>query len=82
MFPTTVNARCLKNTLVRKAMEGTDWEPISQYLVGSNMYVFVESDTDLKPSIQAYLKLEKKFKRTEVLDGVKEEMGQARALGL
>eukprot|EP00913_Durusdinium_trenchii_P014631 g13730.t1 len=47
---------------------------MSPLLKGSNVYVFVESDTDLKPAIQAYIKLEKRFDRTAVIDGIKEVM--------
>mmetsp|Transcript_28486 Transcript_28486/g.50588 ORF Transcript_28486/g.50588 Transcript_28486/m.50588 type:complete len:300 (+) Transcript_28486:1-900(+) len=71
-FPPNVNVRVLRNTWVRKAMEGTDWEPLAPQLKGSNVYVFVESDKDLKPSIQAYLKLEKEFDRTGAIDAIKE----------
>lgn len=74
MFPETCKVRVLKNSLVKKAMEGTEWEAMSPLLKGSNVYVFVESDTDLKPAIQAYIKLEKRFDRTAVIDGIKEVM--------
>ena len=39
----------------RKAMEGTEWAQLGPLLVGSNMFVFVESDRDLKPAIQVAL---------------------------
>eukprot|EP00440_Ansanella_granifera_P016815 gb/GFBE01018271.1/.p1 GENE.gb/GFBE01018271.1/~~gb/GFBE01018271.1/.p1 ORF type:complete len:322 (+),score=92.86 gb/GFBE01018271.1/:1-966(+) len=68
LFPESVNVRCLKNSLVRKAMEGTEWEPLAPKLKGSNMYVFVESDRDLKDTIKAYLKIEKKFDRVAALE--------------
>lgn len=68
LFPEAVNVRCLKNSLVRKAMEGTEWEPLASKLKGSNMYVFVESDRDLKDTIKAYLKIEKRFDRVNVLE--------------
>ncbi|CAE7469217.1 rplJ, partial [Symbiodinium natans] len=73
-FPSTVNVRHLKNTWVRKAMEGTDWEPMRDRIKGKNMFVFVENDKDLKPSIQAYMKIEKQFDRTAKLDALREDM--------
>lgn len=75
LFPSTCKVRVLKNSLVRKAMEGSEWEQLAPYLVGSNMYVFVESDRDLKPAIQAYVKMEKTFDRTAKLDAIKEDRG-------
>jgi len=75
MFPETTIVRVLKNTLVRRAMLGTPWEPFAKHIRGANMFVFVLQDTDLKPTIQAYLKLEKKFNReakvAEVYEKVK-----------
>lgn len=65
MFPETVSVRVLKNTLVRKAMQGTPWEPFGKFLKGPNMYVFVERDIDLKDTVSAYIKLEKKFRRPD-----------------
>jgi len=65
MFPSAVVARCLKNTLVRKAVEGTEWEQFAPLCKGANMFVFVKKDTDLKGTIEAYLKIEKAYKRAE-----------------
>lgn len=75
LFPPTCKVRVLKNNLVRKAMEGTEWAQLGPLLVGSNMFVFVESDRDPKPAIQAYLKMEKAFDRTATLDAIKEARG-------
>jgi len=72
-FPPTVNVRHLNNNWLRKAMEGTKWEPMRDKVKGSNIYVFVETDKDLKPSIQAYMKIEKQFNRTAKLDVLREE---------
>ncbi|CAE7746452.1 rplJ [Symbiodinium necroappetens] len=72
-FPPTVNVRHLNNNWLRKAMEGTKWEPMRDKVKGSNIYVFVETDKDLKPSIQAYMKIEKQFGRTAKLDVLREE---------
>jgi len=67
MFPPTVMVRCLKNSLVRRAMAGTPWEEFSKVLKGSNMYVFVMQDVDLKPTIQAYIEIEKKYDRKKLV---------------
>lgn len=75
MFPGTVMCRCLKNKLVRKAMQGTDWEDYGWNLKGANMYVFVKTDSDLKPTIEAFLKINKKFAREAKLASLKEKMG-------
>jgi len=64
-FPTSVVARCLKNSLVIKAVEGTEWEEFGSLCRGANMFVFVKNDTDLKASIEAYLKIEKEYNRAE-----------------
>lgn len=76
-FPDTVKVRVLKNSLVRKAMEGTQWEPFTPKMKGSTMYVFVESDKDLKDSIKAYMKVNKQFDRKDFLHGIAEKMGNA-----
>jgi len=65
LFPSSVVARCLNNELVRKALVGSEWEGALPLIKGANMYVFVKKDTDLKPAIEAYLKVEKDYKRVE-----------------
>lgn len=77
MFPDTVTVRGLKNSLVRRAMLGTPWEGFSKALKGSNMYIFVKEDVDLKATIQAYIKMEKKFKRVDVVASIMEKAGDA-----
>jgi len=63
MFPPTVRVCCLKNSLVKKAMAGTEWEPLAAVLKGPNMYVFVKQDTDLKETIKSYLAVNRQFNR-------------------
>jgi len=63
MFPPTVRVCCLKNSLVRKAMEGTEWEPLTAVLKGPNMYVFVKQDADLKETIKSYIAVNRQFNR-------------------
>merc|ERR1712217_449107 len=76
MFPSTVMVRVLKNSLVKKAIENTEWAPLADVLNGSNMYVFVFKDTDLKPTIEAYIKLAKVFNREEKVAQMYEKVGQ------
>jgi len=65
LFPDGVVVRSLKNSLVKKAMERTEWEEFGKNLKGSLMYVFVMDDNDVKTTVQAYLKLEKDYKRAD-----------------
>lgn len=81
LFPTSVKVRCLRNSLVQKAMEGTDWWPIADRLKGANMYVFVKKDTDLKATIEASMKMEKRYLRLDALASGLEKMGGADKLG-
>ncbi|CAE8699147.1 unnamed protein product [Polarella glacialis] len=75
MFPDTVLVRCLKNSLVQQAMKNTGWDSFSESLRGSNMYIFVENDKDLKETIIAYTKMEKKFMRKDKLAAQNEKLG-------
>eukprot|EP00421_Protoceratium_reticulatum_P021820 CAMPEP_0168394594 /NCGR_PEP_ID=MMETSP0228-20121227/19615_1 /TAXON_ID=133427 /ORGANISM="Protoceratium reticulatum, Strain CCCM 535 (=CCMP 1889)" /LENGTH=339 /DNA_ID=CAMNT_0008408013 /DNA_START=42 /DNA_END=1061 /DNA_ORIENTATION=- len=75
MFPPTVMVRCLKNSLVRRAMLGTQWEEFGKVLKGGNMFVFVDQDTDLKPTIEAWLKIEKKFERMKKINKLAKKAG-------
>jgi len=81
LFPTSCKVRVLRNNLVRKAMEGTEWWPFADRLKGSNMYIFVKKDVDLKATIEASIKMEKRFAREGALAAGLEKMGGASALG-
>jgi len=65
MFPPTVKVRGLKKSQVVKATQGTGWHQLAEQIKGQSFYVFVESDKDFKPTIQAYIKFAKKFNRAE-----------------
>jgi len=67
-FPPQVTVRCVKNALVRKAMEGTDWINFAPAMKGSNCYVFVHEDVDLKGALEAWLKMERKFNRVAAIE--------------
>lgn len=72
LFPKGVEIRSLKNTIFRKATIGSTWEAFADNLVGANVYVFVKDDQDLKPTINAYLKMEKQFRRVSKLAEIAE----------
>jgi len=68
-FPKTCVVRSLKNSIVKRGIIGTEWDILSEHLKGPNTYVFCFEDTDVKATVEGYLKMEKKFKR---VDKVKE----------
>lgn len=76
MFPPKTKVRVLKNSFVRKAMERTPWAELATVLRGANMYVFVKEDTDLKPTIQAWLKITKQFARADKCAAIYEAVGK------
>jgi large subunit ribosomal protein L10 len=75
-FPITVKARGLKGSLVRKAAEGSEWAPYFEYVYGrcAEIFVFVEREEDLKPTIQAWLKAKKDFGLDEKAAKAQEKM--------
>lgn len=77
LFPSSVKVRVLRNNLVKKAMEGTDWWPFADRLKGGNMYVFVKKDVDLKATIEASIKMEKMYAREAALAAGLETLGGA-----
>eukprot|EP00929_Paragymnodinium_shiwhaense_P112865 TRINITY_DN8112_c0_g1_i2.p1 TRINITY_DN8112_c0_g1~~TRINITY_DN8112_c0_g1_i2.p1 ORF type:complete len:343 (+),score=102.55 TRINITY_DN8112_c0_g1_i2:70-1029(+) len=69
MFPAGVKVRNLRNKLVREAMGESGWgRELGMNFKGSCMYVFVENEEDVKPTMQAYAKMEKSMRRQQVLD--------------
>jgi len=80
LFPSSVKVRVLRNNLVKKAMEGTDWLPFADRLKGGNMYVFVKKDVDLKATIEASIKMTNIYAREAALAAGLEAMGGASKL--
>merc|ERR1712217_330346 len=78
LFPDTVKCRGLRNMMVRKAAEGTGWSEYVEQAKGQNVWIFVENDSDLKPTIQAFIKMNKQFNREEkvaqLYEKIKEDM--------
>eukprot|EP00929_Paragymnodinium_shiwhaense_P112868 TRINITY_DN8112_c0_g2_i1.p1 TRINITY_DN8112_c0_g2~~TRINITY_DN8112_c0_g2_i1.p1 ORF type:complete len:341 (+),score=115.15 TRINITY_DN8112_c0_g2_i1:63-1025(+) len=69
MFPAGAKVRCLRNKLVREAMRQTGWGgDFGMNFKGSCMYTFVENEEDVKPTMQAYAKMEKSMRRQQVID--------------
>jgi len=72
-MPVGVKARMLDNSLFKKAVEGTDWAPISPALRGHQMYIFIKEDNQVAKTVQAMLKATKTMNRQAVLDQCYEE---------
>jgi len=76
-MPIGVKARMLDNSLVVKALEGTDWEPMAPACRGQLMYIFIKEDNQVAKTVQAMLKLTKSQNRQAVLDQCFEEFPEA-----
>ncbi|KAI5058944.1 hypothetical protein GOP47_0025263 [Adiantum capillus-veneris] len=73
-LPETVTLRVAKNTLMSKAIEGTQWEALKPCLKGMNAWLFVKSEeipAALKPyrDMQRELKLDKNDFTGAVFEG-------------
>ncbi len=74
MRPTGTVCKRTKNTLMRIAVEeDTQWQPMTQYLQDSSVFLLVKED--LKDAITAYEDFQKATKKTKIRGGVLE--GQA-----
>ncbi|MEA5595423.1 50S ribosomal protein L10 [Rivularia sp. UHCC 0363] len=74
MRPTGTVCKRTKNTLMRIAVEeDTLWQPMTQYLQDSSVFLLVKED--LKDAITAYEEFQKVTKKTQIRGGVLE--GQA-----
>ncbi|MGB6294577.1 MAG: 50S ribosomal protein L10 [Rivularia sp. (in: cyanobacteria)] len=74
MRPTGTVCKRTKNTLMRIAVEeDTQWQPMTQYLQDSSVFLLVEEE--LKDAIKAYEDFQKATKKTKIRGGVLE--GQA-----
>ena len=71
MRPTGTVCKRTKNTLMRIAVEeDTQWQPITQYLQDSSVFMLVEEE--LKDAITAYEAFQKATKKTKIRGGVLE----------
>lgn len=57
----------VKNTLMKRAVEDSDWSCVNELCVGSSVWFFVKDD--LKGTVEAYKKWAKKNKREDILGG-------------
>jgi large subunit ribosomal protein L10 len=73
-FPEGTIARVVKNSLMKRALEGTPYEePTGHLLTGSNMWVFIQSDigSSIK-SYQEFIKENRKEETHSITGGVLE----------
>jgi large subunit ribosomal protein L10 len=73
-FPEGTIARVVKNSLMKRALEGTPYEtPSGHLLTGSNMWVFIQSDigSSIK-SYQEFIKENRKEDTHSIIGGVLE----------
>lgn len=66
-MPEGSTCRTVKNTLMRRAIEGTDWSIVGDLCTGSTVWFFVNDD--LKGTVGAYTKWAKSTKKGAVLGG-------------
>mmetsp|Transcript_13381 Transcript_13381/g.24017 ORF Transcript_13381/g.24017 Transcript_13381/m.24017 type:complete len:221 (-) Transcript_13381:66-728(-) len=62
-IPESTKVRCVKNTLMRRAIEESQWGVIEPITVGHNMWFFVKED--VKDTVTALNKFLKDTKKTE-----------------
>jgi large subunit ribosomal protein L10 len=71
LAPTGAVCKVTKNTLMRRAIEGTEeWSPMTELLKGSNAFLLVKGD--IGGAIKAYQAFQKDTKKTEIRGGLME----------
>lgn len=63
-LPKTVKATVIKNSLLRKSVEGTQFEPIGSKIKNSNMFFFIP-EGDAKVTFDKFKAWQKETKRTD-----------------
>lgn len=63
-LPKSTTASVVKNSIFRKAVEGTDFAPLGEVVRDETMYLFVP-DGEAKNTYEAYKKWQKEIKRTD-----------------
>lgn len=71
-LPGTSKVVTVKNTLMRRAIEGSKWETAGEFTKNSNMWFFV--DEEVKETVEAYQKFLNDNKREDIKGGVFEGM--------
>jgi large subunit ribosomal protein L10 len=69
-LPKTTIASVVKNSIFRKAVEGTDFAPLAEIVRDETMYLFVP-EGEAKKTYEAYKKWQKEIKRTDNIYDVK-----------
>lgn len=54
----------VKNTLMRRALQETEWEPLGDFTTQSNMWVFVGEE--VKATLEKYAEFTKSLKRDDI----------------
>lgn len=70
-LPEGSTCRTVKNTLMRRAIEGTNWSIVGDLCSGSTVWFFVNDD--LKGTVKAYTDWAKANKREGILGGAMDE---------
>lgn len=77
-FPPSVDRGVIRNAIMKKACEGTEWQGITDMfeskLYPPMMWFFVKKEEDVKESVKTWLAMEKKFKRVAVLEKAQDKM--------
>lgn len=68
--PKTTKCMTVKNTLMRRAIEESEWAPAREFTFGSSLWFFVQDD--FKGSVDAFEKFAKELKRDSIVGGVYE----------
>jgi large subunit ribosomal protein L10 len=66
-LPSGTTAQTVKNTLMKRAIEGTEWDVVGEICVGSSVWFFVRED--IKASVEAFSKFVKSTKRENTING-------------
>lgn len=67
-LPEGTKCATVKNTLMRRAMEGTEWEVAGDLTSQSSLWFFIRDD--IKGSVKAYETMQKELKRDDIKGGV------------
>lgn len=69
-LPDGVTCQTVKNTLMRRAVKGTEWEVANDICKNSSIWFFVEDD--YKGALEMYQKFAKLHQRDDIIGGVME----------
>jgi large subunit ribosomal protein L10 len=67
-MPPGTTAKCIKNTLMHIAAEGTEWSVVDPLLQKANLWFFVDKDVNIKETLEVVQKWTKDFGKKETHD--------------